>query len=559
MALRLRRQCNIPGPVARPRVVGSAHDRRCYRPAGLLLPAPRHCGAAADQSRHSRALAGCAGAAGTGARISDPLSRPVSRGQRALHRLHAGGAGGTEMADGPADAGIPRRPILIAAAGCERRPHPAGSRAGAIGRSGRAAAGGLAGVGALRTDDCDHPQPARGLDSDRQYAVRAGPALFALADHTPAAPDLVHADGVGRSAVHAAGRRRLVSAVGDCLGAGRRGAVAAVRGGSHCRSDQAGLSRHSRAPRTHTADPGARAGAGTLVTAAARPDVVSRVARYGLPAEVDNGRVLAVPAAAGGLLVAGIEIVARRCGCAAILRARTVRPAATSRKAVALTAATEAAWALDSLLLRAGDERGQPVHAGTIRYHRLGLRLWLVELRLRAMFAVAAMFALLMLVALLIWLCVALVVARVVVTRNERLRLHGDKAGLLPEMRKALTLLLGIIRGHLIVGAWLRLVLAELLLSRRDQPKVMFGMLVIVFGGHRIAGRSRIACELHVLFRDVGCSAANLDIRPIGLEYPRHRVLAAPIAVIPVVVVIVAVAHPLVVLTVSHVLPLFQP
>jgi hypothetical protein len=35
--------------------------------------------------------------------------------------------------------------------------------------------------------------------------------------------------------------------------------------------------------------------------------------------------------------------------------------------------------------------------------------------------------------------------------------------------------------------------------------------------------------------------------------------LAAPIAVIPVVVVIVAVAHPLVVLTVSHVLPLFQP
>jgi hypothetical protein len=56
----------------------------------------------------------------------------------------------------------------------------------------------------------------------------------------------------------------------------------------------------------------------------------------------------------------------------------------------------------------------------------------------------------------------------------------------------------------------------------------------------------------------VGCGPTDLDIGPVGLEHPSHRVLTAPIAVISVVVVI-AVAHPLVVLSVSHVLPLFSP
>jgi hypothetical protein len=57
----------------------------------------------------------------------------------------------------------------------------------------------------------------------------------------------------------------------------------------------------------------------------------------------------------------------------------------------------------------------------------------------------------------------------------------------------------------------------------------------------------------------MGCGAADLDVGSVGLEYPRHRVLAAPAAVIPVVVVIIPVTHPFVVLTVSHVSPLFQP
>jgi len=49
---------------------------------------------------------------------------------------------------------------------------------------------------------------------------------------------------------------------------------------------------------------------------------------------------------------------------------------------------------------------------------------------------------------------------------------------------------------------------------------------------------------------------ADLDIGSVRFEHPRHRILATPVVII---VVIVPVAHPLIVLTVSHVLPLFIP
>jgi hypothetical protein len=56
----------------------------------------------------------------------------------------------------------------------------------------------------------------------------------------------------------------------------------------------------------------------------------------------------------------------------------------------------------------------------------------------------------------------------------------------------------------------------------------------------------------------MGCGAADLDVGPVGLEHPGHRILATPsVAVIPVVI---PVAHPLIlILTVSHISPLFQP
>jgi hypothetical protein len=56
----------------------------------------------------------------------------------------------------------------------------------------------------------------------------------------------------------------------------------------------------------------------------------------------------------------------------------------------------------------------------------------------------------------------------------------------------------------------------------------------------------------------MGGGAANLDIGSVGFENPGHRVLPAPVVIIVIaIVVIIPVTHPLVVvLTVSHVLPL---
>ncbi len=231
-----------------------------------------------------------------------------------------------------------------------------------------------------------------------------------------------------------------------------------------------------------------------------------------------------------------------------------MRPAAAARETLAAIAFESARGAID-LRLRSGDERRQTVDAAIVRDYRLRLRLRLgLELRLRAMFA-----RLMLLFARLVGLALALMIARAVVARHERLRLHRDEAGLLPEMRKTLALVVAILRGHFILGARLRLVLTELLLGSGDQAEIVFGVLVVILGRHRIAGRARIARQLHIFFRDVGRGAADLDIGSVRLEHPGHRVLTASVVIV-VVVIVVPVTHPLVVvLTVSHVLPLFQP
>jgi hypothetical protein len=119
-----------------------------------------------------------------------------------------------------------------------------------------------------------------------------------------------------------------------------------------------------------------------------------------------------------------------------------MRTPAPARKALAI-AAFEAARGAADLRLRSGDKRRQPVDTAIIRNCRLWLllRLWLwlwLGLKLLpAVFAMAAMFARLVLVALLVWLSVALVVACIIVAivaRYEGLRLHRNKAGLLPKM-----------------------------------------------------------------------------------------------------------------------------
>nr|GAJ31643.1 hypothetical protein BDOA9_0108240 [Bradyrhizobium sp. DOA9] len=156
-----------------------------------------------------------------------------------------------------------------------------------------------------------------------------------------------------------------------------------------------------------------------------------------------------------------------------------------------------------------------------------------------------------------------LVVARLVITlvmialavtvAHEGLRLGlRDEAGLLAEGREILAVVLAVVAaGDGLVAARL-LILAELLLGRRDQAEIMLGVLIIVLGCNGIAGGARITRKLEIFFGDVRSGTANLDVGSVGLVDPGHRVLAAPV----VVVIVVAVAHPLLVLTVSHVLPL---
>jgi hypothetical protein len=145
-----------------------------------------------------------------------------------------------------------------------------------------------------------------------------------------------------------------------------------------------------------------------------------------------------------------------------------VWPPPPSREAVTTFAATalETARGAIDLRLRSGDEGRQAIDADIIRDHRLRLGLRL-KLRLRTMLAMSGVFA--VLVARLVGLPLALMVALIVVARHERLWLHRGEAGLLPEIRKAFALVVAIFRGHFILGARLRLVLAELLLGGRDQ------------------------------------------------------------------------------------------
>ena len=202
--------------------------------------------------------------------------------------------------------------------------------------------------------------------------------------------------GVGRGAVRAAGRRGLVPAFGDGVGARRRGVVAAVRRRSYRRSHQAGLSRDPGAPRTHAADSVVAAGAGAIVVAAMRDMKPKGGHRRASPMRtakalkkhwLEHARCDRRFARCR-LLVARIEIVARCHRRGHAFGARAVRPAATARRETfAATMPSKPRAAID-LRLRAGDEGGQAIDAASGNHRlRLSLRLRL-ELRLRAMLAI---------------------------------------------------------------------------------------------------------------------------------------------------------------------------
>ena len=234
------------------------HGRR--RPAQLLRPATRHGGAPLHRPRHPRALERYDLVAGVGHRLCHALSRSVPRGGRALSRLDAGNAGRGALAVVAAGAGRAGRGGRLAADRCGGRSRAAGACAGKFGRPGRAAARSVAGARRRRPTAGGGAQPARAVGAHGHDAVRSGPALFAAADHAPPARDLVHADRMGRGALRAADRARLVPALGRGLGTRRRNDLGAVCRRAYRRGDEAGLSRDPGAARA--APPGADAATG---------------------------------------------------------------------------------------------------------------------------------------------------------------------------------------------------------------------------------------------------------------------------------------------------------
>eukprot|EP01035_Chromulina_nebulosa_P032394 gene32392-biopygen20904 len=112
----------------------------------------------------------------------------------------------------------------------------------------------------------------------------------------------------------------------------------------------------------------------------------------------------------------------------------------------------------------------------------------------------------LLILARLVGLAVALILLfarRLRVAGHERLRLHRHEARFSTKIRECLAVILTIFRSHLVLGARLRLILAKLFLGSRDQAKIMFGVLIVVFGRDRIARGACVARELDVFFSDM--------------------------------------------------------
>ena len=83
-----------------------------------------------------------------------------------------------------------------------------------------------------------------------------------------------------------------------------------------------------------------------------------------------------------------------------------------------------------------------------------------------------------------------------------------------------------------------RIVLAELLLRRRDQAEIVFGMLKVILGRDRIAGGLGVTRELEIFLRDVIGRSADLHVGPVGFVHPCQRVVTAAVVIVVVVVVL---------------------
>ncbi len=92
--------------------------------------------------------------------------------------------------------------------------------------------------------------------------------------------------------------------------------------------------------------------------------------------------------------------------------------------------------------------------------------------------------------------------------------------------------------------------LAKLFLRGRNQPEIMFSVLIVILRGHRIAGALRVARKLDVFFCYVRGGATNFYVGTVRFINARQRILAFAVIV---------AASPHALLTVSHDVPVGRP
>jgi hypothetical protein len=245
-------------------------------------------------------------------------------------------------------------------------------------------------------------------------------------------------------------------------------------------------------------------------------------------------------------------------GCALVtLRGMIARPAVTApaamqREAVGLALiavavlpilTVRALMVLRRILLRllrslaAGNERRQTIDIFVVVLLKVLLRPRLIVLLLRLLWLE------ILLLRLLLWI--------------ERLLLRCRRVRLAAHVRLIVTLVVkgviaaavraaGLSRLLLVVR---RLVLPQVLLRGGNQTKIMLGVLVVVFGGNRIAGALRVARELKIFFGNVRGVTPDLHVRSVGLIHAGQWILV----VMMMVATFTAVATPhALILTVSH-------
>ena len=137
-------------------------------------------------------------------------------------------------------------------------------------------------------------------------------------------------------------------------------------------------------------------------------------------------------------------------------------------------------------------------------------------------------------------------VARLVLTHERLIFFFVPVEGVIAGLRLAAGRAALLMRLLLVV---VRVLLAKLFLRRGDQPEVVFGVLIIILGGHRVARPLRVTRELDVFFRDVRSGAADFDVGTVRFVNARKGILTFAVVASP----------PHALLTVSHVVPVRRP